>query len=200
MENRRDRLLEAHAVARDSGFAHVRRRAGAGACDAGAQFARYRLRDDQRRRCAASGTDKEANTVAGHAGSIHGYLRVGARRGSGPTLTPTIALFENSLSRTSTLVVPAPGTTNRPVLPFERTTVDDTRTELPPSMRMPACDMFEITVDSMCTSPAWMRMPLSPPWPLMVSPRSTTRVAGAATITHRPRRKPKCRRRLPQAM
>jgi hypothetical protein len=41
--------------------------------------------------------------------------------------------------------------------------------------------MFEITTDSTCTSPACTRIPLLPPWPLMVSPRNTTFVAGLTT-------------------
>ena len=103
----------------------------------------------------------------------------------GDTRIPIVPLFENSLSRTSTLTVPAPGSTRIPSV-FERTTVPAMRTDVPPSIRIPAAPtppMLEITLFSTCTSPACTRIPLSPPWPLIESPRSTTLVAGALTRT-----------------
>jgi hypothetical protein len=46
----------------------------------------------------------------------------------------------------------------------------------------PSADMCEISHDSMRTRVAfWMRIPLLPPWPLIVSPRNRT-VASALLI------------------
>jgi len=103
----------------------------------------------------------------------------------GTTATPVVALLLNSLSRTSTVVVPAPGATRRPSA-FVRAVTPDRRTVDPPSTSTPAAVMFEITMPSMCTSPACTRTPLAPPNPLTVSPRSTTFVAGAATVIPSP--------------
>ncbi len=80
----------------------------------------------------------------------------------GDTPIPAVLLLLNSLSRTSTDTAAAAGTIRSPST-FERDTLPEIRTELPPSMRMPACAMFEITLDSTCTSPACTRMPLPPP-------------------------------------
>ena len=100
----------------------------------------------------------------------------------GETPMPVPELAVNSLSRTSTAKLPVDGATRRPVW-LPRMVLPEILTRMPPETSTPKEDRFEMTTFSRFTSPACTSTPCVPPWPLIVRPRSTTLVAGLATVT-----------------